>query len=150
MARTKKRLKIIIMGHRDSLSYLIVSWFLLSRTQLILSSLVISLEVNCGKWTIFICQLILTPTNTSKVSPQVVKIDVSLPCCINQPYLADFVFEFLNVPLPLLHVITTIISERLPCHLAIYEQLHSNLPQVTAAAQQKGHLWPIDAKFWRG
>ena len=25
MARTKKRLKIIIMGHRDSLSYLIVS-----------------------------------------------------------------------------------------------------------------------------
>ena len=27
MARTKKRLKIIIMGHRDSLSYLILSWF---------------------------------------------------------------------------------------------------------------------------
>ena len=26
MARTKKRLKIIITGHRDSLSYLIVSW----------------------------------------------------------------------------------------------------------------------------
>ena len=26
MARTKKRLKIIIMGHRDSLSYLIFSW----------------------------------------------------------------------------------------------------------------------------
>ena len=26
MARTKKRLKIIIMEHRDSLSYLILSW----------------------------------------------------------------------------------------------------------------------------
>ena len=28
MARTKKRLKIIIIGHRDLLSYLIVSWLL--------------------------------------------------------------------------------------------------------------------------
>ena len=27
MARAEKRFKIIIMGHRDSLSYLILSWF---------------------------------------------------------------------------------------------------------------------------
>ena len=35
MARTKKRLKIIIMGHRDSLSYFILSWFT---------------SFCCGKW----------------------------------------------------------------------------------------------------
>ena len=47
MARTKKRLKIIIMGHRDSLSYLIVSWQMSSLQVLHLSISLVTLgEIN--------------------------------------------------------------------------------------------------------
>ena len=56
-------------------------------------------------------------TNTSKV----VKIDVSLSWFINQSYLAEFIFEWLNIPTLSSHALPTVISEGPASYFAIYK-----------------------------
>ena len=89
-------------------------------------------------------------TSASKISPQVVKIYVSLSWCINQTYLTKLVFKLSQIPFSSSHVFTTFVSESLAYNLTIYEQLNPNLPHITTSAKKKGHFWSNDTEFWRG
>ena len=91
-----------------------------------------------------------TPTNAREISPQVVKIYMSLPWCINQTYLSNSVFKLSHIPLSPSHLFTTFVGKSFSHNLAIHKQLNSNLPYITASTKTKWQFMANDTEFWRG